>query len=701
MTCTARDTEAPLFEHGSRPDYRPSLTTKRTIAAGGDWDYPPFEFINDRGEPDGFNIVILQHIARIMGLEITVELTPWAEARRRIEAGEIDMLAGMYRSPEREDLHQFAVPHLIASYGIFVRRDSPITGPDDLEEAVILVQEGDLGHDYLLSHGLGREIITVRDWTQVLKALSEGIGDCAIFGMGQGMREIRQKNYTNLQMLHPPLFRRPYGMAVRRGDTELLAILNEGLSILSSTGLHDEIYQEWFGLLEEPSFLHSRMAGILLLVVGGALGAVLWSAGWIFLLRRQVARKTGQLRDALAQAEQANSAKSRFLANVSHELRTPLQGMMGMIDLLNQQNLDEEGQTQVQMLGAASEQLLRVLSDLLDVSRISAGTLSVTAEPFELPPLLQWLDHTLHQAARQKGVRFSLSCQGIPRSVTGDRDRIAQIVINLASNAIKFTPRGEVAVSFSYTAGELFLTVQDTGPGLTPEELSRIFDPFVQLDRNEPVKAAGLGLGLSIVRSLVELLRGEMAVDSTPGEGTIFRLKLPLPPAPIPAPVAESVAGNDADARGLQETASGEDPTTRAGTGTLEGLRILVAEDEAINRLYLIRLLEQQGCLVTAADNGQEAFHQVRDQSFDLILMDVSMPEMDGIEATRAIRRWEEEQNRKNQPIIALTAHAFADDIAHFLEAGMNGYVPKPYKAGTLLEGIAKTLWAGGEKSPE
>ncbi|SIQ76361.1 Signal transduction histidine kinase [Alkalispirochaeta americana] len=693
ITCTIRQERSVLFEQGSQPEFIPSLETTRSIVVGGDWDYPPFEFINARGEPDGFNIAILNHIALIMGLDITIELTSWAEARRRIQSGEIDMLAGMYRSPEREDLHEFTVPHLIASYGIFVRKGSPITGPGDLGNAVILVQEGDLGHDYALTHELGREIVTVRDWTQVLKALSDGTGDCAIFGMGQGMREIRQENYTNLQMLHPPLFRRPYGMAVRKGDAELLAILNEGLSILNSTGLHDTIYQEWFGVLETPSFWQSRTAGILLALVGGALAAVLWSAGWIFLLRRQVARKTSQLQDALAQAEQANNAKSRFLASVSHELRTPLQGIMGMIDLLGQKDLDQEAQAQIHMLRGASEQLLRVLSDLLDVSRITVGTLSVKSNPFDLPPLVQWLEQTLHLAARQKGLHFSFSCQDLPRSVVGDQERIAQIVINLASNAIKFTPQGEVSVSFVYRQGRLFLTVQDTGPGLTHQELSRIFDPFVQLDQSSPAKTAGLGLGLSIVHSVVDLLGGEITVESEPGKGTTFHLSVPLP-------LASSPGKEDPPNPVVIPPEPGPPPRATAPareTASLEGLRLLVAEDEAINRLYLVRILEQQGCLVTATENGQEALNQARQNHYDLILMDVSMPEMDGIEATRAIRQWEQDQNRKPQPIIALTAHAFADDITLFLEAGMNSYVPKPYKARQLLQEISNTIEALSE----
>ena len=673
------------------------------VHIGGDHSYPPFEFINDDGEPDGFNIELVRRIAEIMGLSVTIELTEWGEARRRLEQGEIGMLAGMYRTPAREKLHSFTVPHFVASYALFVPRSSTVLGLNDVGDGVIIVHRGDLAHDYVVENALGREIVAVDNWHEVLIRLDAGEGDVALFGMGQGTREIQRRRLRNIRMIEAPVLRRPYAMAVQRDNAQLLAILNEGLNVLKSTGEFDELYRRWFGVLDDPAWWRSRTARVVIAAAVIGIGVSLAALLWVILLRRRVGEKTAELRRALEKSEaaqreleQANRAKSRFLANVSHELRTPLNGVMGMTDLLSRTSLAADQRRLTEMIAGASGQLYRVLSDLLDVSRAEAGSLSVARSLFRLSDLVHWLEPTLRSIDRHESVEFDFNFDGPSATVHGDSERIAQIVINLVTNAIKFTDSGSVDVAIRHRDETLEIDVRDTGCGMQPAELERIFEPFTRVDRHGANTAAGLGLGLSIVRSLVELLGGTVTVHSVPSRGSRFHVTLPLPTAfedEPPGADASSRANAAPNGDAAAGAIAGETSEAPAPPGhSFDGLSVLVAEDEVINRLYLTQLLKNHACIVTTASNGREAADAATVQRFDLILMDLSMPGLDGLEAARLIRDWERQQDVSRQPIIALTAHAYPEHIDHCREAGMDGYVTKPYTEAHLAAEIERVI---------
>ncbi|MFP4115034.1 MAG: transporter substrate-binding domain-containing protein [Spirochaetales bacterium] len=662
---------APYFE--TIPATPSPSEPARSVLVGGDHLYPPFEFLDDDGDPAGFNIDLVRRIAEIMNLDITISLVPWSEARSRLAAGEIDMLAGMYRTEERDRLYDFTVPHFVATYAVFVPVSSDIDEPADLDDKAIVVHRGDLGHDFVVEQGLGRSVILVDDWPDVIEELASGRGDAAIFGMGQGMRELRRSQRRSIRMIESPILRRPYGMAVREGDAELLAILNEGLGILKATGEFDAIYQEWFGVLEEPLWWETPAAKTVAWLFGvGAILALL-GAVWVVFLRREVRRKTKALQAALDESARAqdelrdaNEAKSRFLANVSHELRTPLNGVMGMTDLLAETNLSDPQRRYLGMIERAAQQLYRVLSDLLDTTRKETEQLSVSPAPFDLEDVVQWIEPTLRASAEEKDLEFRLAYDGPPRTVYGDRERIAQIAINLAVNAIKFTETGSVSVTMRYANETLVLIVEDTGIGIPEHARERVFDPFVQGRTDE---IGGLGLGLSIVKALVPRLGGSMDVRSEPNRGTRFTVSLPLPLVASP------------------ETTDAEE-TRRASVE----LSVLVVEDEAINRLYLTRVLEHAGYRVVAVTNGAKALEAWKDDSFHVVLMDVSMPVMNGLDATRELRARETGDGRERTPVIALTAHAFPEDVERCREAGMDGYVAKPYNERALFAEIDRVV---------
>ncbi|MFN3521701.1 MAG: ATP-binding protein [Phenylobacterium sp.] len=384
-------------------------------------------------------------------------------------------------------------------------------------------------------------------------------------------------------------------------------------------------------------------------------------------------RASAELEAAKAQALHASAAKSAFLAMMSHELRTPMNGVLGMARALREGPLDPRQAEQADMLIRSGDTLMAILNDILDLSKVEAGKLDLVSEPFDLHDLAArvrdlWLD-----AANAKGLRLICDIDpATPRWVEGDPTRLRQILLNLVSNGLKFTAQGCVRLSLRPARGEgVEISVDDTGIGMSAEQQARLFQPFTQADLSVARRFGGTGLGLAICRELASLMGGYIIVESAEGEGSTFRVTLPLSAVDAPAPAEEPVAPE----------------------GGVEGLRLLVVEDNRINQAVARAVLEAAGAVVDTADDGVQGLEMLRIRAYDLVLMDLHMPRMDGIEALLAIRRGEAGV-APDLPVVALTADAMVGEDERLTRLGFDAVQAKPINPRELILAIARG--AGG-----
>ncbi len=413
--------------------------------------------------------------------------------------------------------------------------------------------------------------------------------------------------------------------------------------------------------------------------------------------RQAMERQTQQLEVEKEAAELASAAKGEFLANVSHEIRTPMNAIIGMADLTLHSGLPEPQRGYIQRVRSSADLLMGILNDILDFSKIEAGKLDIDTVDFDLDDVVRSVSEIVGVRAREQSLILSSEvATDVPPRLRGDPLRLQQVLLNLMGNAVKFTARGRVALRVDTvapvaSAGEsgqagqagqalrLRFTVQDTGLGMTADQMSRLFQPFTQADASTSRRFGGTGLGLAISRQLVERMGGRIDVASEPGHGSTFWVELPfgvVAQAPTAVPMATVT-------RLMSLPGAADHPE-------LAGLRVLLVEDNEVNQELAVALLERVGIQVTLAGDGHQALACLKAGEFDCVLMDCQMPEMDGYTATRLMR---EQPEWSRLPVIAMTANAMSGEREKVLEAGMNDHVPKPVPVGELYRKIA--VWTG------
>ncbi len=392
-----------------------------------------------------------------------------------------------------------------------------------------------------------------------------------------------------------------------------------------------------------------------------------------------LASEKAMLLETREQADRASRAKSDFIAMVSHEIRNPMNGVLGMAEALGRTSLNPEQREMLSVIAGAGEAMRDVLNDVLDLSKIEAGRLTFETMVFSLAEVIQSVEIVHGANAQAKGLEFSVRMErGTPQWREGDPHRIGQILHNLCSNAVKFTEDGAVSVFIGRDVGRgpnigILIEVRDTGIGIEDDLQKTLFTPFVQADESIRRRFGGTGLGLSIIKQIVEAMGGAVTVTSKQGQGSTFRVMLPLPVADAPALEAPVSA-----------------PPVAAAGG--EAQRILAVDDNAMNQAVLKALLQPTGAQVEYVTSGQAAIEAFRRGAFDLVLMDIQMPGMNGVEATIRIRAIEDEEKRQPVALYALTASAMDHQVQDYLKHGFDGHIAKPIKPAELMAVVRGTV---------
>jgi len=668
-------------------------------------DLWPLSFVQTKdNKPTGFAVDLTDAIAAKTDLKVRYLLVDnWLEVEESLKNGTADLCPILAVTEARKKV--FAFSDFVETSGITINiraQNTDIKGIKDLKGRPVGVIRESQAYYALRGNPEIRLLQFSTMQTALFELLSGHIDafvapDTTVTQLARGAR-IEDK----IHILHPHLFEIKRAIAVRKDNTELLGRIAQTTEHFITTPEYQALYTKWHGS-PEPYWNTKRiLTASAVLFLAGITIFTFWRFRLMHKTIAEISKAEMALHDKAIELEQeiaerqktqeelqaakdaadaANHAKSLFLANMSHELRTPLNGVIGMAQLLEMTTVNNEQKEYLAALQFSANNLLMLIRDILDITKIEADQLNILNEEYSLTSCIDEAVRAHRQQLTDKKLNISVTNhQKIPDLLIGDRLRVYQIISNLLSNAVKFTDHGSICISTTIKEQHasmllLDIAISDTGSGIKEQDIDRIFNVFAQADESFTRQHGGAGLGLALSLKLAGLMGGNITVESTPGSGSVFHLLLP---SAVPS----------------YQPGRPDEPETSVPAFSLQPLSILVAEDNRENQRYAQKLLEKMGNQVVLVSDGKQAVQAWKQHSFDLILMDIQMPVMCGDEAAMLIREIEGE---KHTPIIAVTAHAVMGDRERLLQAGCDGYVAKPFQLQTLSQEIARVLHAQGK----
>lgn len=519
----------------------------RTIIAKGDKQFAPFEFINEKGEPDGFSVELFRALMKRLDIKYELSLEDWGKVQNELQNKKIDLAIGMIYSKERAENVKFGIPHCMISYNIICRKDNDFTNLEALRGKEIIVQNQDRAHVYLQETKLTDKIILVENIAQAIELLSSGKHEAVLSFDVSSFYFIKKGNYKNLIIHHTDIEPEKYSIVVNTDNEDILYLLNAAIYQMKIDGEYDKIYYKWFGIYEKPKI--SKVVWYVLIILGTFL--VIFAV-FIRLLKKKVKQSTKSLKikneetlklvenlkhenemrlvtekklvEAKEHAEESDRLKSAFLANVSHEIRTPLNAIVGFSTIICETEDLEERNQYKEIIRQNNELLLQLINDILDLSKIESGVLITNQSHFTVGEVCNHVissaNLSLHSGNARLIKEINFDC-----TLNSDRSRIIQVLTNFINNALKFTYQGSITLRAEAAgANNVEISVIDTGIGIDKDQLQQVFKRFTKL--NSFIQ--GTGLGLSISKSIIERLGGEIGVESEIGTGSRFWIRMPV-----------------------------------------------------------------------------------------------------------------------------------------------------------------------------